>query len=236
MKMPTPNPVGRGADTIREDVAAAVEREAWSEAVSLSVSAMLLIATNICKACGIPAPRTADSSLLNLCCLCRDACDNHLASVEDDARVVIARDAFDAIATVQAVHQERSGDLPPAEFVARLLLIGSKLGQADASLALVTSGILAQYGDVVVRLYNVGGGRRGHVPPWETAFLPTAVAYCKPRSKVSLGELVRKAQKLAKAEIAAGRNPAIPATEDGIKKGIKQMEKRGLEIPGRQGR
>lgn len=236
MKMRTPDPVGEDADALRPDIKAAVDREAWSEAVILSVRATFLTAVNIADTCGILAPRTRNSSLLNLCRLFRDACQHHLTTVEDDSRVIIARDAFDAIAACQAVLQERGDNLPPGELVARLLLLGSRLGQADVMLGLVTTGIWKEYGEAVSRLQNIGAHLRERVPNWEAAFLPVAVAYCAGKQKVHLAELRRHAQKWATTERAAGNNPGLPATDKGVDDGLKRMESSGrLKIPGRTG-
>lgn len=234
MKMAKPDPVGQDANRLRPEILAAVGREAWSEAIKLSVRATFQTACNICDTSGIPVPTPSNTSLLELSRCLRDACERHLTTVDDDFRVAIARDAFDTIATCQAVLQEPSGNLPPDEIVARLLLLGGQLGHADVMLGLVTTGIWKDYGEAVFWRQNIGGHLRERVPEWESAFLPIAVAYCVGKQSVSLGELRRRAQSWASAERAAGNNPGLPATDKGIDAGLKRMESNHrLTIPGR---
>lgn len=233
MKMPTPDPVGSDADALKPDILAAVSERRWSDAVSVSVRASFVTALNICRDSGIPAPRPSETSLLAVCRAFCDACDNYLATNESDFRVVVARDAFDAIAVAQEALRGPVGDRPPTDVVAHLLLIGGRLGHADVMLGLVTSGLMAEYGTAVHALYERGAHLRDRVPDWEEGFMPVAESFCRGKAKVTYGALVSHARGWRDAEIAAGRNPGVPATDDGIKAGIKRMQRRGLIIPGK---
>lgn len=232
MKMPTPDPVGQHANALRPEIDAAIERGDMNETINLSVRATFLTAVAICQDVGIPAPRPSNTEFESLCCAFRDACDAHLAA-DDDFRVTCARDAFDALAMVESALKARIANGINKGDTARLLLFGGRLGHADVMLGLVTSGLMAEYGVAVHALYERGAHLRDRIPDWEDGFMPVAKAFCDCKAKVTYGALVARARDWRDAEIAAGRNPGVPATDDGIKAGLKRMQRRGLTIPGK---
>jgi hypothetical protein len=236
MRTPKPDPAGDDADQIRPEFERALNADAWSDAINLAVRAMYVTALNICKSAGVEPPRPPPARLLELCIAFRSQCDAHLAANEDDFRVQTARHAFDVMAEVETVLRQGTDGLGPADIVARLMLIGTRLGHADMMLTMVTSGLLADYGEALSKLHSIGDHLRDRVPDWEKGFLSRAKAYCEGRAKVTLAELRREARRWADDERLAKRNPALPATDKGIDDGIKRMEaSRKLTIPGRSG-
>jgi hypothetical protein len=147
------------------------------------------------------------------------------------------RDAFKAIASMEfALDGSPAPDIN-ADQLGTLLIAAFNLGQIDAKMGLWETGIWRDYGEAKYKLHRLGSGQRGRVAEWESQFIPIARAYCSGRSKVSLGELVRHARSWAEAETRASRNPGLPATDDGIKAGLKRMGESGqLVIPGRSKR
>jgi hypothetical protein len=232
--IPKPDPVSGHTDDVRPDYDAAIERGSWAEAVNLVVQAIFRTAIAICQDSGIPAPRPANTTFVDVCDAFCGACENHLATAEYDYRVDTARHVFEVLASVHTTLAQGVGVLPPGEIVGRLLILGATLGHADVMLTLVTTGIWAEYADVLTKHHPIGQHLRGREPVWETGFLPFAVAYCETRSHVTVGALRREAERWAASERAAGRNPGLPGTEKGINDGIKRLEKSGkLKIPGR---
>jgi len=233
MKTPMPDPVGQHADHLQSLIDAATEKGDADEIVNLSVCAIDVTALAICREAGVPAPRPVGQSQLSRFLACRDACDAHLETAVDH-RVSFARDAFEAIAVLEAelrtrspTQAEKKGD------AARLLLLGKRLGHSELMLGIVAAGIWKEYGEALRTLNDRGAHLKERVPTWEVAFMPAAASFCEGKEKVTLGGLVAEARRWAAAEIAAGRNPGLPGTDDGIKSGLKRMEKRGLSIPGR---
>lgn len=233
MKMPTPDPVGQDADALRPDIEAAIERGDVNDALNISVRATFMTALAICRSVGMEAPRPRDTSLASVCRAFRDACDMRTAAQGDDFRVTCAREAFDAIAMVQSALSAMATSTDAEGDVARLLLLGGRLGHADVMLGLVTTGLWDEYGAAVHALYERGAHLRDRVPDWEDGFMPIAKSFCAGKAKVTYGALVQRARDWRDAEIAAGRNPGLPATDDGIKAGLKRMQRRGLTVPGK---
>jgi hypothetical protein len=144
------------------------------------------------------------------------------------------RDAFKAIASIEFGLEGSAVPDLTADQLGTLLIAAFNLGQIDAKMGLWETGIWRDYGEAKFKLHKLGSGQRGRVAEWESRFLPVARAYCGGRSKVTLGELVRHARSWAEAETRARGNPGLPATDDGIKAGLKRMESSGqLAIPGR---
>ena len=235
MKKPTPDPVGHHADQLRPQIEDAIAKGDVNEIVNLAMRATYLTAIAICEDAGVPMRLPSDQSQRRKYRALRDACDAHLEA-NDDERVAIAREAFVAIAVAESTLRARSPTRnKKAGDAARILLAGAQLGQVDAMLGMVRSGQLQQYDEAVFRLQKIGAHLSGRVPPWEEAFMPAAASFCEGKKKVTLGQLVVEARKWDKANIASGNIPSLPSTEDGIKKGLRRMELRGLSIPGRQG-
>ena len=118
---------------------------------------------------------------------------------------------------------------------AKLIILGSQMGTLHGILAQWEKGLIDKAAENAWKIYRQGEAQRGRVASWEQTFLPHALAFCEGKSEVSLASLVREARAWGDAERAAGRNPGLPGTDDGIERGIKRMEKRGvLAIPGRQ--
>jgi len=232
MRMPTPDPVGGDADALRPTIEAAIERGDVNDALNISVRATFLTAINICRDADIQFPRTDDTALVSLCGAFRDACDAHLAR-DEDFRVTCAREAFDAIGMVELALRAMASSTDAEGDTARLLLLGGRLGHADVMLGLVTTGLWAEYGTAVHALYERGAHLRDRVPDWEDGFMPVAKSFCEGKAKVTYGALVQRARDWRNAEIAAGRNPGLPASDDGIKAGLKRMQRRGLTVPGK---
>lgn len=233
MKKPTPDPVGQHADQLQPQIDAAIEKGDANEFVNLSVRATYVTALAICRDAGIPPPRPAGLTQLSLFLAFRDACDAHLERGVDD-RVSFAREAFDAIATVEAELRARSPTSIGAKGdTARLLLLGARLGRADVMLELVRTGRWKEFQEALRSLHDRGAHLRGRVPTWEEAFMPAAALFCEGKKKVTLGQLVTEARRWADSKIAAHENPSLPITDDGIKAGLRRMESRGLSIPGR---
>lgn len=235
MKNPTPDPVGHHADQMMPQIEDAIAKGDVNEIVNLAMRATYLTAIAICEDAGVPIRLPSGQSQLRKYRALRDACDAHLAE-NDDERVAIACEAFVAIAVAESTLRSRSPTSDKkAEDDARILLAGAQLGQVDAMLGMVRTGHLQQYGEAVFRLQKIGAHLSGRVPPWEEAFMPAAASFCEGKKKVSLGQLVVEARRWEAASIASGDKPGLPSTEEGIKKGLKRMELRGLSIPGRQG-
>jgi hypothetical protein len=236
MKTPTSDPSGQHADELKAQIDAAIEKEDIDEVVNLSIHATWVTAVAICQEAGIPAPRLVGLSQLGRFLAFRDACDAHLEKATDH-RITFAREAFEAIAMVEAQLRVSCPTLGGAMEgdAARLLLLGKRLGHSDIMLAMVTSGIWKDYGEALLSIHNTGSYRRGFVPKWESAFLPVAIEYCSGKAKVPLADLRRHAEKWAASEVASGRNPEFPGTEKGVLDGLKRMESSGrLIIPGRR--
>lgn len=233
MKTPMPDPVGQHADHLQLQIDAAIANGDTDEIVTLSVHAIFVTAVRICREAGLQAPRLVGLSQLGCFLAFRDACDRHLEMAVDH-RVSFAREAFEAIAMLEAELRTRSPTQAETKGdAARLLLLGKRLGHSDLMLGIVTAGIWKEYGEALRTLNDRGAHLRARVPTWEVAFMPAAASFCEGKEKVTLGGLVAEARRWAAAEIAAGRNPGLPGTDDGIKQGLKRMEKRGLSIPGR---
>lgn len=232
--MPTPDPVGCDADALRRDIEAAIDRDDVNDALNISVRATFLTAINICRGAGIEFPRVEDTSLGSLCGAFMAACDAHLAT-DDDFRVTCAREAFDAIAMAMSALQVMAGSEGASDKTARLLLLGGRLGHADLMLGLITTGLWAEYGTAVRSMYERGAHLRDRIPDWEQGFMSVATRFCEGKDNVTYGALVTCARGWAASEIASGRNPGLPATDDGIKAGLKRMQERGLDIPGKTG-
>lgn len=236
MKTPTADPSGQHADELKAQIDAAIEKDDIDEVVNLSIHAIWVTALAICREAGIPAPRLVGLSQLRRFLAFRDACDAHLETAADH-RVSFAREAFEAIAMVEAQLRVSSPTLggTKAGDAARLLLLGKRLGHSDVMLAMVTSGIWKDYGEALLSIHNMGTHRRGFVPEWEKAFLPVAVEYCSGKAKVPLASLRRHAEKWDAREREAGRDHGLPESDKGIDDGLKRMESTGrLIIPGRQ--
>ena len=204
-------------------------------AASLAFQVTYDTAVDICQLAGIPDPQPDNSTLLSRCRAFQSACDAHLAT-RDDPRVLIAKEAFVAIAMAE-VELRPNGltDFGANVDPARIFQLGKQFGQATSSIGWLTSGVLKEYGEALLTRHNIGKSRRDMVPQWETDFLPVAVEYCSGKAKVTFGKLVLEVRRWAATENAANRNPGIPATDAGITAGLRRMESRNLSIPGRRG-
>lgn len=151
-------------------------------------------------------------------------------------KLEVALETFSTIARTQAILEGRDPDCEhEGDRTAKLILAAAAMGHCDTTIGLCENGHLEDFADAKWLLSQRGAHLRDRLPKWEESFQPFANAYCTGKSKVTLGELVLEARKWAQEEISAGRNPGIPATDDGITAGLKRMESRGLSIPGRKG-
>lgn len=150
-------------------------------------------------------------------------------------KLQLALEAFSSIARTQAIIEGRDPDCEEeGDRTAKLILAAGAMGHCDTAISLCENGHWDDYGDAKFKLFQMGGTQRGRQATWEAAFLPDAKAFCIGKAKVSLGQLTTRARTWAEGERKAGRNPDLPATDDGIKAGLKRMERRGaLTIPGR---
>lgn len=150
-------------------------------------------------------------------------------------KLLIALEAFSAIARTQAILEGRDPDCEEeGDRTAKLILAAAAMGHCDASIALCENGHWEDFGDAKWKLFQMGRRQRGRQAPWEAAFAPRANSYCGGRQKVTLGQLTALARTWAEDERREGRNPQLPSTDDGIKAGLKRMESAGiLNIPGR---
>lgn len=150
------------------------------------------------------------------------------------ARLLIAREAISAIADTQAILEGRDAECEDEGVrTAKLVICAARIGHADTIARLDENGLWDDLGEAKWKLFRQGSTQRGRQAAWEAAFLPDAKAFCVGKAKVSLGQLTSRARTWAEDERKAGRNPDLPATDDGIKAGLKRMEARGLSIPGR---
>lgn len=151
------------------------------------------------------------------------------------ALVAVAGECMVALEAIQAVLEGWDSESEDEGVkTAKLILLGSQMGTLSSILAQWETGLIDRAADNAWKLHRQGAAQRGRVASWEQAFLPTARDHCEGKAKVSLASLVRVAKAWGEEERAAGRNPGLPGTEDGVERGIKRMERRGvLTIPGR---
>jgi hypothetical protein len=152
-------------------------------------------------------------------------------------RLEVALNALSAIAHTQAILEGRDPDCEDeGTRTVKLVLAGARMGHADTVISLCESGHWEDFGDAKWKLFQIGRAQRGRQAEWETAFLPRAKSFCDGKAKVTLGQLCRLAKSWADDERAANRNPGLPASDDGIKAGLRRMEAAGsLVVPGRNG-
>ncbi|WP_284222542.1 hypothetical protein [Brevundimonas denitrificans] len=164
-------------------------------------------------------------------------CRQAVSKMGDDtpALVEVAAESFMALEAVQAILEGWDSESEDEGVrTAKLILLGSQMGMFSSILAQWETGQIDAAAANAWKLYRQGEAQRGRVASWEQSFLPHAVADCEGRTHVTLASLVRLAKEWAGAERAAGRNPGLPGTDDGIERGIKRMERRAvLTIPGR---
>lgn len=164
-------------------------------------------------------------------------CRQTVAQLGEDtpALVEIAAESIVALEALQAILEGWDSESDDEGVrTAKLILLGSQIGTLSSILAQWETGQIDAAAANAWKLYRLGEGKRGRVVSWEQAFLPHAVAFCEGQKHVTLAAVVRLAKEWAGAERAAGRNPGLPGTDDGIEKGIKRMERRAvLTIPGR---
>lgn len=150
-------------------------------------------------------------------------------------KLLVALEAFSSVARTQAILEGRDPECEDeGDRTAKLILAAAAMGHCDTSIALCENGHWEDFGDAKWKLFQIGRKQRGRQAAWEGAFLPKATAFCKGKTRVSLGQLTTLARAWAEEERRAGRNPQLPSTDDGIKAGLKRMEAAGgLSIPGR---
>lgn len=150
-------------------------------------------------------------------------------------KVLIALEAFSAIARTQAIIEGRDPDCEEeGDRTAKLVLAAAAMGHCDTSIAFCENGHWEDFADAKWKLFQMGRTQRGRQAPWEAAFIPRAQSYCQGKARVTLGQLTNLARGWADDERKAGRNPQLPSTDTGIKEGLKRMERAGsLIIPGR---
>lgn len=182
-----------------------------------------------------PVVITLDFETLELIAkVCRKA----VREMGDDAPALVGV-AAECMATLEALQAVLEGWDSESEDegvrAAKLVILGSQMGTLHSILAQWETGIIEKSSENAWKLYRQGEAQRGRVASWEQTFLPHAVVHCEGKSQVTVAALVRLAKSWGEAEREAGRNPGLPGTDDGIERGIKRMEKRGvLTIPGRQ--
>lgn len=164
-------------------------------------------------------------------------CRQAVAQLGEDtpALVEIAAESIVALEALQAILEGWDSESEDEGVrTAKLILLGSQIGTLSSILAQWETGLIDAAAANAWKLYRQGEAQRGRVASWEQSFLPRAIAYCDGKVHVTLASLVRLAKEWADVERAAGRNPGLPGTEDGIERGIKRMERRAvLTIPGR---
>ena len=164
-------------------------------------------------------------------------CRQAVFQLGDDtpALVEIAAECFIALEAVQAILEGWDGESEDEGVrTAKLVLLGTQMGMLSSILAQWETGQIDAAAANAWKLYRQGEAQRGRVASWEQSFLPHAIAYCDGKAHVTIASMVRQAKEWAGAERAAGRNPGLPGTDDGIERGIKRMERRAvLTLPGR---
>lgn len=224
-------------DAFRAELDGAVDVKDWERALSSAVDGVFLTALKVAGESGAVRRPIPEGGIYDYASSLREDCDQYLEADPDDFRIVTARHAFDAIMEAQGFLLGGVGEQSIPAMMAQLMLLGARLGHADVMLSMVTTGLWDEFGEAKFKLHNIGSYQRGRQAPWEGAFLPVAQQFCeKAGTDATFGAVVRRANRWFADEKKQGRHHEFPTTEDGIKAGVRRMEKRGdLVIPGRRG-
>lgn len=240
MTKATPNapPIEDQITKFRLEFDQALEKGELEKALGAAVDGIFLSALKMAGEAGaVRRPFPPEGGIFAYSKSLREDCDQYLTDNAEDFKVATARHAFDAIMEAQGFLKGHHGPHPLPTVLAQLMLLGARLGHADVMVTMVSSGLWDEFGEAKWKLHNIGSGQRGREAPWEAAFAPAAREFCEKMGKdATFGAVVRRAKRWAEEEKKQGRHQELPATDDGIKAGVRRMEKRGdLLIPGRRG-
>lgn len=161
--------------------------------------------------------------------MCR-MCKAFLVNKPDNYSVRAARDAFGAVAVLEHLLSAAStGTGDPIKLALAALDLGQKVFQIGA----VAEGLWNNWERDKCAREALSAGGQNFVPSWEAEFCNLAEAFCKNKLKVSYGSLIRQAKIWRDSQPLDGRISDFPKTDEGIRKGIKRLEKKGkLHLPG----